>query len=165
MSVFDIVICVILLISVWSGARQGVIKQVISLVGVVAAIWLSVELGQSVGQMLGLPSDMEYFGGFVAVFIAVIIVVAILGQVVSKIFKIVGAGIIDTLLGGVVAAVKAFILLAVLLYGFEWVNGEYDIINASKLSESILYDYLIEVAERVLPAWDWVKEQVTQITN
>ena len=99
MNAVDLIVCLVLVLAVWNGWRQGFILQVCSLAGIVAGIWLAARFGTQVGEWLQLDPDIASAGGFVTVLIAVILVVAIAGRLVRRLFHFAGFGIADTLLG------------------------------------------------------------------
>ena len=45
----DLIVCLILLLAVWNGWRQGLVVQVCSLAGIVIAIWLAAHYGAGRG--------------------------------------------------------------------------------------------------------------------
>ena len=80
MNAVDLIVCLVLVLAVWNGWRQGFILQVCSLAGIVAGIWLAAQFGTQVGEWLRLDPDIAAAGGFVTVLVAVILVVAIAGM-------------------------------------------------------------------------------------
>jgi len=55
----DLIVCLVLVLAVWNGWRQGFILQVCSLAGIVAGIWLAAQFGTQVGEWLRLDPDID----------------------------------------------------------------------------------------------------------
>lgn len=122
MNAVDLIVCLVLVLAVWNGWRQGFILQVCSLAGIVAGIWLAARFGTQVGEWLQLDPDIASAGGFVTVLIAVILVVAIAGRLVRRLFHFAGFGIADTLLGIAVSVLKYLLVLSALFSAFDTLN-------------------------------------------
>ena len=114
MNSIDLIVCLILLLAVWNGWRQGLVVQVCSLAGIVIAIWLAAHYGARVGEWLRLDESFSAAGGFVAVLVVVVLVVAVIGRLLRGVFRFAGFGLVDTLLGVVVAVLKYLLVLSAL---------------------------------------------------
>ena len=64
MNAIDLVVCLLLLLALWHGWKQGFIVQVCSLAGILAGIWLASRYGAVVGGWLRLDEQKaDYVAG------------------------------------------------------------------------------------------------------
>lgn len=162
MNVIDLIVCLVLVVAVWSGWRQGFIVQVCSLTALVAGIWLASRFGPMVGGWLHLDEEVAAVGGFITVFVLTILVVAITGRLVRKLFHFAGFGLADIVLGIVVSVAKFLLVLSVLFSAFDALNVDYSLVERRTLDESKSYRPVMRLSASVLPFLEWVGEQVPQ---
>ena len=160
MNAVDLIVCLVLVLAVWNGWRQGFILQVCSLAGIVAGIWLAAQFGTQAGEWLRLDPGFAAAGGFVAVLVAVILVVAIAGRVVRKVFHFAGLGVADTLLGIAVSVLKYLLVLSVLFSAFDALNEDYCLVGPRTIEQSKSYKPVRWLSESIFPFLEWVGERV-----
>lgn len=160
MNTVDLIVCLVLLLAVWNGWRQGFIMQICSLAGIVAGIWLAARFGAEVGGWMRLDPQVASAGGFVTVLVVVILVVAIIGRLVRKLFHFAGFGIADTLLGIAVSVLKYGLVLSVLFSAFDTLNGDYSLVGAPTIEQSKSYKPVMRLSEALFPFLQWVGDQV-----
>jgi membrane protein required for colicin V production len=121
MAWFDYGVLTVLGLSLVLGAFRGIMREMVSLAGWIAAFVLAtafsgmvaVEMPESLGPMLsGLLA-------FALIFIGVLVVSGIVGLVLARLVRAAGLGFLDRLLGATFGVVRgvAIVLLAVLLAG------------------------------------------------
>lgn len=151
MNAIDLVVCLMLLLAVWHGWRQGFIVQVCSLAGIVAGIWLASRYGADVGGWLRLDEEFAAAGGFIALFVVVVIAVAIVARLLRGVFHFAGLGVADVLLGIVVSLAKCLVVLGVLFAAFERINAHYDLVDGKTIDESISYKPVMHLSDALFP--------------
>ena len=139
MNSIDLIVCLILLLAVWNGWRQGLVVQVCSLAGIVIA------------------------GGFVAVLVVVVLVVAVIGRLLRGVFRVAGFGLVDTLLGVVVAVLKYLLVLSALFAAFDRINADYTLVEARTIDQSMSYKPVLRLSEAVFPFLEWVGDRVPEL--
>ncbi len=160
MNVLDLMILFSLLAGVVHGFTTGLIRQVASVVGMVLAFILSVQLMGTVGQLasdsLGLSDDIAPLVGFVLVFMAVQIAVFALAKMAEGLIGALKLSIVNRALGGAFGALKAALALGVISLVLSYVD-----LPGEKLEhESQLY---VPVAGILPQAWDYVSEKFPQV--
>ena len=160
MNTIDLIVCLMLVLAVWNGWRQGFVMQVCSLAGIIAGIWVASRYGAEVGAWLKLDETISAAGGFVVVLLAVVLLVAIAGRLVRKLCHIAGIGIADIVLGIAVSVLKYMLLLSVLFSAFDTLNEDYTLIGARTIEKSKSYKPVMRLSERIFPFLEWVGEQV-----
>ena len=136
---FDWIIAAIFLVSVLVGIMRGFIKESLSIISWIMAIWLAIYFGVKAGDFLGQYIDIptpvfRVWAGRVLVFIAMLFLFAFLSYVITKVFVRGPIKGTDRVLGVGFGALRATaILIAVLLvargFGMEssewWKNSSY----------------------------------------
>ena len=114
MSVFDLIVLLVLVLTVVRGLMRGMVDTLFSL----AAWILAFVLGKWGALMVAplLPIGIEnpgirYFAGFAVVFLVVLIGVLLLGHALASLVKAVGLGGVDKVLGGALGLAKGLVIL------------------------------------------------------
>jgi membrane protein required for colicin V production len=125
MNWLDIVIGLLLVLAAWQGWRQGVIVQVLGLAAVGLGVVLAWRFGEEIGGMFGLEGVAARIAGFAVVLVVVIVAIIIPGWLARGLFRIVGLGVFDNILGVVFSALKMFAVvgLVVMLLDAVWVDA------------------------------------------
>lgn len=145
MNFLDIILLLPLVYGLYVGFSKGLIKQLTGLIGIVLALLFSIKISGFVSDFL-MNNNMVNEGwasvaGFVIAFLGILIAVRLAGTLVKKTTDTIGLGIVEQILGGVFGALKAFLIVLVLLFFFVKINAFLDIVPAETLTESKLYPY------------------------
>lgn len=122
MTAFDLIVIGIVGLSTVFAFWRGLIRVVMSLVGLIAAVLAAIHLSPSASNMLTLLSDnpvTRYLVAFALIFIVVVLICALLGWVLSRLLRAIGLGFVDRLLGAVFGVARGVLIavIAVLLAG------------------------------------------------
>lgn len=161
MAGFDWIIAAILLVSVMVGVLRGFIKESLSLISWILAVWLattfSVEAGEFINQFIHIPNPkFRMTAGFALIFIGTLFAFAVISFLIIKLFVRGPIKGVDRVLGiGFGALRGAAIVVAILIVaraaGFEnsdwWLNSQY----VSR------FEPFMEYAESLMPE-DWRTE-------
>jgi membrane protein required for colicin V production len=114
MSMLDVIVALVLVLTVVRGLMRGMIDTLFSL-----AAWVLAFVSGKWGALMVaplLPAGIEnpairYFAGFAVVFLVVLIGVLLLGHALAALVKAAGLGGADTVLGGVLGLGKGLVIL------------------------------------------------------
>lgn len=162
MNIIDLIVCLVLVLAVWSGWRQGFIMQIFSLAGLVAGIWLAAHYGETVGGWLRLDEDIATPVGFIVVLLIVVLVVAIVGRAIRKLFHFAGLGVTDIVLGVIVAVAKYLLVLSVAFAVLDALNEDYTLVKAQTIETSKSYKPIMRLSKSIFPFLEWIGQQVPQ---
>lgn len=151
MNVFDLIVALVFVWALFDGWRRGFVLQLCSLAGLVAGIWLAVRYGALAGWWLRLDPSIASAGGFAAVLVAAMIAVGLCGMAVRTLFRLVGFGLPDRLLGVAVAVVKYGLLLSLLFSAFDRIDEERVLVGRETIDGSKYYRPVAGLADRVFP--------------
>jgi len=117
-AVVDIVLVSVLLISIVIGAWRGLLYEVLSVFGWVAAFFLAQWFAVDVASWLPLgtdtPEPLRYAAGFALVFVAVAFAAGLLAWLVKQLVESVGLRPVDRTLGAVFGLLRGLIILLAL---------------------------------------------------
>ena len=99
MNPFDIIVYVALAWALVSGWWRGLAVQLLSLAGVVAALFVAAAYGRSLGELLGMDDSVAGVTGFIIIFLAVLVAVGVAARLLRTVFRFAGLGALDALLG------------------------------------------------------------------
>ena len=114
MSMLDIIVVLVLILTVVRGLMRGTVDTLFSL-----AAWILAFLAGKWGALLVAPllpigiesPAIRYFAGFTVIFLVVLIGVLLLGHALATLVKAVGLGSADKVLGGVLGLAKGLVIL------------------------------------------------------
>jgi membrane protein required for colicin V production len=156
----DIVIIALLAYSVWEGVRQGFIRQVLGLAALILGIYLAWNKGHAVGEMFGMEGVAATVAGFAVVLVVVLVVVALIGRITRGLFKLVGLGIFDNILGIAFSALKMLLVVGILIVLIESIDKNDKILPNKVKNRSHMYKAVTAVTDFVFPYIDLVKDSI-----
>jgi len=155
MGTFDIIILVCFLPAIYLGIKNGLVKQLISLCVIFFGIKLSLQFSEPVAAWLIEHFEMKEFVGklisFIVIFLVVCIVFSLIGKIIEKIIQITLLGWLDKLLGIVLSIAVFALAISVLIYLFDLVNSNLQLVEQAKIAESKFYPHLLNLAKEAFP--------------
>ena len=119
MNPIDLVVVVILLASAVMGWRAGFVKEVLGLVGLFLGLFLANLLYKEVAQMiephLQTGQSVAPIVAFVLIWVGTPLVLWLLGHLLTRVLRLTGLGLLNSLLGCVVGVLKYAVLMGVVL--------------------------------------------------
>ena len=113
-STIDWVLLAVLVLSLLVGLWRGLVFEVLSVLGWIAAFFLAQWFAPDVAALLPMSSasqSIRYAAGFVLTFIVAVFVAGLLASLLKKMVAAVGLRPVDRLLGGVFGLVRGVVLL------------------------------------------------------
>ena len=110
----DWILLAVLGLSLLLGLWRGIVQEVLSLVGWVAAFYVSQMYAPAAAAWLpmeGSSQMLRYAAGFVVVFVAVLVVTALVSWTVKKLLSAVGLGLLDRFLGSLFGLMRGVVIL------------------------------------------------------
>ena len=121
MAWFDYAVLTVLGLSLLVGALRGLMREMVSLAGWIAAFVLAPGFSGIVARHMpdSLGPLLSELLAFVLVFVGVLVVSGVIGLALSLLVRAAGLGLVDRMLGAIFGALRGFaiVLLAVLLAG------------------------------------------------
>jgi uncharacterized membrane protein required for colicin V production len=151
MTWLDIVIILLLLFAICDGWRQGAVTQILGLGAVVLGAVLGWWYGDEIGRWMGLEGNVALGAGFVTVLVVVILVVVLIGRLTRGLFRIVGLGVFDKLLGVVLGALKMAIFVGLLIIFIGFCDPHGRVISDEVKERSRVYKMVDAVNGLIFP--------------
>lgn len=139
MNVLDIIMAVPMVFLLYKGWRRGLVREVATLVGVLAGIWAAVHLSQEVSGWIGLESENAVLVAFFLCFVGAMVLAYLLGRMVEGLMKAAHISIANRVLGALLGMLKALCVLAVLLNYVEMFDKNEVLLKPDLKEKSLLY--------------------------
>ncbi len=113
-SAIDWILLAVLSLSMLLGLWRGLVQEVLSLVGWVAAFYVSQIYAPKAAEWLPLDGSSEmlrYAAGFVTVFVLVLVVTMVISWVLKNALSVVGLGLVDRLFGSFFGLLRGVVIL------------------------------------------------------
>lgn len=151
MNWLDIVIVLLLLLAVWQGWRQGVVTQILGLAALATGVFLAWRYCAQIGGLLGLEDVTARVVGFIVVLVVVILGVWLIGRLTRGLFKIVGLGVFDSILGVLFSMLKMIIFVGLFMMLFEAADPDGRVISEGVREGSVMYGVVESVCDVIFP--------------
>lgn len=162
MNIFDLIVYIALAWAVFNGWRRGFLLQLLSLVAVVAALYLGVRFGAELGAMLNMEGTTAQIGGFIVIFFVALIAIAILGRLLRGIFKFAGLGLVDTLLGIIFSIAKVGLIVSVLFSWFAMLNHDYELASQQTIDSSKWFEPVAGAVDKLTPYFNELTDKILE---
>lgn len=149
MSYLDLFFGLIIAWGAYSGFSKGLIKELASIVGVIAGIFLAKNYYPYLDLKLKpiFESDANFISILSAtvIFLITIMLFKIIAKILTKLLKIIALGLLNRIIGSVFGIFKTVLLLCILVFIFSNINNVTGIIKAEKLSQSFFYSKIEKI--------------------
>ncbi len=149
MNWLDIVIAVVLVIGIVIGVKAGLIKMVVSLAGLILAIFLAGRFYVALANILTfIPSDQAArVVAYIIIFIVVMLIAALIAWLLTKLASAILLGWINRLVGAIVGLlVGAIFCGAILAIWVKYTSMGADVISSSYLGKFLLNTFPLVLA-------------------
>ncbi len=119
MTVFDIIVLLIIGISIVVSVMRGAIKEFLAIAGWVAALYVARTYASELSPLLseGIPSEpLKVLAAFIILLLAVLLIANLLSFVISGVFKKIGLGGFNRLLGAFFGFARGLLIVCVLVF-------------------------------------------------
>lgn len=151
MNYIDIIILVILLLGAVMGFIKGLLIEVATLaalvLGVYAAMKYSAYTEGILQDFLNINQQYSHIAALIITFLLVVILLYVIGKLLTKLADAISLGLVNKLAGAVFGAVKAFIIVCILLMCVDALNGKFHFLSEESLQKSILFYPFLNFAE------------------
>lgn len=155
MSIVDIILLICFIPALISGIRKGFISQVISIISIIAGVWVSYEFSTQVGTWLGqhieAADNVLKLISFILIMIAVFSGLALAGKLLEGLVNFVMLGWVNKLLGVAFAMLKTGLIVGLLIMVFCSLNNNLHMVSDDVLAESVLFTPLKNAAYTIFP--------------
>lgn len=155
MNYIDFIIIILLVFGLARGFTDGLIKELTSLLALIAGIWGAIKFSSFTAGYLYDYFDMtgKYVGvlAFMITFIIVVILIHFLGMIVDKFVDSVSLGFLNRLLGLVFGLIKTVIILSVVFVIFNTIDAKHHFLPREKIQQSKFYNPIADIVPAIFP--------------
>ena len=155
MSILDVILLICFIPALIQGLKKGFISQVISIVSLIAGVWMSFEFSTAVSawlaQYVEASEKLLKIASFAIIMIGVFIILGIVGKSLEGILKFVMLGWLNRLLGVVFAFIKTGLMIGIVIILFNSLNNSLNLVSEETLAQSVLYPPLKDMAYTIFP--------------
>jgi membrane protein required for colicin V production len=148
MSPFDYFILTLLIVSSVYGVYRGLIKEVLSLTGLVLSFYLASNFDNLLASIVPIEnkSDFLIISAFILIFVSTLILTSLLIKIITKVLKFAGLSILNRFFGFIFGMARGLVVVLVILY----LNQLIPFINLIDPTESTLIPLLDPIFSIVL---------------
>ncbi|MFI3285243.1 MAG: CvpA family protein [Rikenellaceae bacterium] len=161
MNIIDIIIIACIALSAIFGFRDGAIRQAGALAAIVIALILAKSFCAEAAALLQIKGENAHIWGYIIVLILGFTATGFIANILSNVVSAVGLGFLDRIAGALFGAIKCILILSLLLVLFDLANNSFSIVDNTVTKSSKLYKPVISTSNYILPAIDWVEDQIT----
>lgn len=155
MNILDIILLICFIPALIQGLKKGFISQVISIVSLIAGVWMSFEFSTVVSawlaQYVEASDKILKIASFAIIMVGVFIILGIIGKSLEGILKFVMLGWLNRLLGVVFAFIKTGLVIGIVIILFNSLNNSLNLVSEETLAQSVLYPPLKDMAYTIFP--------------
>ena len=156
MTVIDIIIIVLLALAVFKGIKDGLVRQVGGIAGLILGIFLagrfSAFLAGWMHQWIDASESAVKAVSFAVIIIVVCLCMYLLGRLLEKIIKITTLGWINRLLGVVLSGCTVVLLIGAVISLIEYINSTWFVlVPQEQLAKSKSIQIISSVTDAVFP--------------
>jgi membrane protein required for colicin V production len=155
MSIIDIILLICFVPAIINGVKKGFISQVISIVSIIAGVWVSFEFAsifaEWIGKYIQASENILNIVAFAMIMVGVFVVLGLVARFIEGIVKFVMLEWLNKLLGVAFSLLKAGLIIGLLIMLFSSLNNNLHLVDEQVLAESTLYTPLKNMAYTVFP--------------
>lgn len=148
MNSFDILVSIIFGFCLIRGIFRGLVKEVASIIGVMAGYYAAYSYYPYVAKFLSQWISVVAYSrliGFLVLFIGVFLIISILGVIIKYLMSIAFLGWVDRISGGIFGIIKGLLIISVLFIVFTTFLSK----NTSIVKDSIVAPHLSRLSKQM----------------
>lgn len=139
MNLLDILLALPLCFFIYKGWRRGLVREVVTLAGILVGVWAATHLSADIAQLLPIEGENAPLVAFIITFIASLLLAYLLGRLVEGMLKMVKLSLVNRLLGALLGAGKALVVLSIVLNLIVTIDKKEWLLTSSTKEASLLY--------------------------
>lgn len=155
MNFIDWILFVLIGIGAVKGLADGLVRQLVSLAGIVVGSWVAIHYADVAAKFLltlyDFPSYIWKPLSFFIPFIAIIILANLLATIFQKVLTGIGLGPLNHVAGAVFGGIKFILIISIALNLFQQFDSNNRFIKSTTKSESVSYYPLLKVSPTIFP--------------
>lgn len=163
MNVVDLFIGFALLLAIFNGWRRGFLLEMLSMVIILLGIWAAMEFSTVAESALKIrlswTGQKTQLVAFVVTFVVVVLGVSLLGKILTKAIKKTPIGLVNCMLGSIVALLKAVLMTGVVLTILQ-LDFAHKIVSKQDIQKSMFAQPILNLSKTLYPSVSQWLEQL-----
>lgn len=160
MNLVDLFLGLALLLAIFNGWRRGFLLEMLSMVIILLGIWAAMEFSTVAESALKIrvswTVEKRQLVAFVITFAVVVLGVSLLGKVLTKAINKTPIGLVNCMLGSMVAVLKAILMTGVVLTVLQ-LDFAHKIVSKEEIKKSVLAGPILGFSKALYPSVnDWL---------
>lgn len=155
MNYFDYILLLPVLYGLYRGFSKGFVLELASLLALVMGIYGAMHFSSFtftyLSEFVELEARYLQLASYGITFLAIVIAITLSAKILTLLIKMVALGFINRLMGAIFGALKALLILSVLLLFFDAINHQFRLVKKTVLDDSLLYHPIRKNAEAIYP--------------
>lgn len=155
MAILDIILLICFIPAIVMGISKGFVKQLIEVAAILIGAWAAFHFSNTVSawmsQYLTFSDKVLHIICFTIIFIVIALLLNLLGELLTKVIKIIALGWLNRLLGLFFGILKVALVLGLIIMVFEGINTTFHIVKEGMLNDAVVYQGMKHFAENVFP--------------
>ena len=143
MEILDIIVLVLLVIGLITGMKDGLVKRVLGLVGLVAGLIIGKKIYLSVAEklmpFLGMSEKTTQIIAFALILIIVPLIFSLIAWLIGNMLKTAGLGWVNRLLGGIIGVITNALFVGLIFVGIESFDTHEVMLSKEKKEASLFF--------------------------
>jgi membrane protein required for colicin V production len=155
MNIFDIIVVIIIGIFALKGLKNGFVKELCSLVGLIAGIYISIRFSCYIENLLkdkgGFSSEYLPLISYAITFIGVVVIVLVFSKLLNQFIKLIKLQWLNKIAGICFGTLKVILILGGLFFLFVQINAKGNFVAAEELAKTKLFYPMLSIFENIFP--------------
>ena len=164
MEIIDWIIIGVVAVGTVLGFSKGALKQVATLVGLVAGLLLAralyLQVGERMAVELGTSATIAQIIAFFLIWILVPIALLWVASLLTRVLEVVNLGILNRLVGALVGGIKYALIASLVVQLIQFIDPGDRLISKDIKKKSALYYPIKEVGDKVVPTFKNVTKEL-----
>lgn len=160
MNFLDLLIVIPLIWFGYKGFRNGFVMEAVSILALIAGIYIAVRFSAWVGQQLGIKGEYAATISFIVTFAAVLLITYLLGKFIDGLVKKLSLGFLNRLGGMVFGLFKTALVVGLLIFIWNRIDKHQNILTAETRNRSLLFRPMENISYAIWPVLSTLNEQI-----
>lgn len=160
MNFLDLLIVIPLIWFGYKGFRNGLVMELVSILSLIAGIYIAIRFSAWVGQQLGIKGEYAATISFIITFLAVLIVTYLLGKFIDGLVKKLSLGFLNRLGGLLIGLAKTALIAGLLIFIWNRIDKQQNILTPETRNHSLLFRPMENFSYAIWPVLDNLNTQI-----
>ena len=163
MNFLDLLIVIPLIWFGYKGFRNGLVMELVSILSLIAGIYIAIRFSAWVGQQLGIRGDYAATVSFIVTFLAVLLGTYLLGKCIDGLVKMLSLGFLNRLGGLLIGLFKTALVVGLLIFCWNRIDRQQHILTPEIRNHSVLFRPMETLSYQIWPVLDALNERFQNI--